>query len=273
MDDGLVEKYIYEGNSKLLLRENLSKIEKKEYHFIGKYIQNGNSDIRDLLLLFLLEMNQSWCYKWFLVALEDDNPSIRVTAAKGILKLKNVGSVDELLAKIENELKTFPKEDHLSIPFLIKSVGNIGNFQDVERLKKVLKEVTSDDLIMKDIEEAILVSLTKLGDGESVATVERMISSGSSNERMRALEIVASTEDSKWVQLVIPLLNDFSIAKSYPFGPIHVKFKVCDFAVNTLLSIDSSKEFSLKPLGRYPYSHEQIEEVKKKYGLDENEKK
>ena len=272
MDAAAIERLIADGNSEVIDLENLAKIEKKEYHFIGKYITSSNMRVKDVALCFLRSMNQSWCYKWYLQLLGDPDPQIRAGAGDGILQLKTVGNANEILYYMENEKKNY-SGDVAAIQYLIKVVGNIGNSDDVKQLKEIVSSVKTNEVEKNKIQKALFAACTKLEDKDTVHTVENMLATGSSVERMEALEIVQYTEKAKWIPYVIPLLQDKSEAVSFEIGNNRVSKSVCDYAANALLYIDPAKKLPIEPLGPFPYSDQKIEEVKKLYGLDENENK
>jgi hypothetical protein len=267
MDDVSVEKLIVNGQ---ITREAMQHIEKKEYSFVKKYIKSTDLDIREDVLTFLHYINQPWCYKWYLVALDDPQSRVRSFAGEGILSLKNVGKVDEIYAGIEKEKRISAPEDYAAIPVLIKVIGNIGSKNDVEKLKKEIAGLQTDDLVARDIHSAALAALTKLGDVEVNKDIEKTLTMGTAVERMNALDIIAYTENKAWVPKVAPLLEDQSVAMSFEIGPTRVNKRVCDFTVNTLIAIDSEKKIPLQPLGAFPYQEQDIQMVKKMYGVNDD---
>lgn len=266
MDDAIIERMISNGEIELISRENLTKIVKKEYSFIGKYIQSSDLDVRDVTVSFLDQIAQPWCYRWYIIALDDQVGQIRASAGKGILNLKKTGSIDQIFAAITAEHRLYP-EHEVATPYLIKTIGNIGQQTDIKKLVQVVGAIKTDDLSMDDIQKALLAALTKLGDPDAIDSVDNSLLMGSSVEKMHALEIVEYTDDKKWVPKVVPLLEDISVAHSYEKGPVRIKKRVCDFALRALILIDHEKKLTLEPMGGIPYPDEDIADVKKIYGL------
>jgi hypothetical protein len=268
MDAAAIERLIAHGNYDVTDRENLARIEKKEYPFIGKYLTSSDKRIKDVALSFLRSINQPWCYRWYVSVLGDSDPQIRAGAGDGILQLKTVGNVNELLSNIEKESEQYAG-DEAAMQYLIKAIGNIGKSDHVIQLKEIVNSVNTDGVEKKKIQEALLAACAKLNDSESVHLIEKWLEMGSSVERMKALEIVEYTEQSNWIHSVVPLLLDKSEAMSFEIGPNKVIKRVCDYAANTLLHIDSPKKLTIEPLGPFPYTDQEIEEVKKLYGISD----
>ena len=171
------------------------------------------------------------------------------------------------MARIEKEGNNFPAEDNTVIPYLIKVVGNLGNRDDITKLKKIVSAIHTHELIMGDVQEALSAALAKLGDPEAVQTIENKLTVGYPEDRKDALEIIEYIDRGEWIIKVVPLLNDQSIAHQYSKGPTRIKIRVCDYAVYTLICIDHSKKFTVEMQGSHAYSDSDIEMVKQMYGL------
>jgi len=263
MDDLTIEKMLSNGDSELLLPEVVKTIERKEYHFIGKYIKSTNPSVRNVAICFLEEIGQPWCYAWYLVALNDPISSHRAIAAEGILRLKINGKSEDLLAEIAKEKMNFPKEEWATIPYLIKAIGNIGSKDDINKLRKIFGYEGN-----KEVTQALLAACAKLGDEKAVGQIEEKLLLGSSTEKMDALDIVNYINIKSWINSVLPLLNDCSIAVSFEIGAHKVAKRVCDFAVNTLILIDPEKKIPLEPMEAFPYDDKEILLVKGMYGIN-----
>jgi HEAT repeat protein len=263
MDNLAIEKMLSNGDSELLLPEVVKTIEKKEYPFVGKYVKSTNPNVRNVALCFLEEIGQPWCYAWYLVALNDPIASHRAIAAEGILLLKTVGKSEDLVAEIEKEKRCFPKEEWATIPYLTKAIGNIGKRDDIDKLKKIIGNDEG-----KDVAKSLLSACAKLGDEKAVRHIEESLMWGRSTEKMDALDIVIYLNNRSWIAKVLPLLNDRSPALSFEIGPNKITKRVCDFAANTLIHIDSEKKVPLNPMEAFPYKDQDILQVKELYNMN-----
>jgi HEAT repeat protein len=263
LDNHAIEKMLSNGDSELLLPEVVKTIEKKEYPFIGKYVKSTDPSVRNVAICFLEEIGQPWCYAWYLAALNDPIASHRAIAAEGILRLKTVGKSEDLIAEIEKEKRRFPKEEWATIPYLTKAIGNIGSMDDIYKLRKIIGNEGG-----KEIAQALLSACAKLGDEKAVRQIKESLMMGCSTEKMEALDIVNYLNNPSWIADVLPLLNDRSTALSFEIGPNKVTKRVCDFAVNTLILIDSEKRIPLEPMEAFPYNDQDILLVKGKYGIN-----
>jgi hypothetical protein len=257
-----IEIMLSKGDIDILSPDIIRNIEKKEYPFVGKYIKSTNPHVRDVTISFLRQMEQPWCYPFYMISLNDPVASNRALTGQGILALKSMGKTEDLFAAIEKEKTRFSPEEWAAFPYLIQTIGNIANSGDIEKLKKTVGSVTNDAISI-----ALHSALAKLGDEKAVHQIEESLLRGSPPEKMDALDIVNYLDNRSWIPKVITLLHDRSTAMSFEIGPHRVIKRVCDFAVNTLILIDTGKKIPLKPMEAFPYNDKDILLVKEMYGL------
>lgn len=258
-----IESYIQRSDIGLFSPEVLAKIEKREYSFPSKFIASSKLDTRQMLLSFLKEMNQPWCCPYFKKALLDNAREVRVAAAEGILALSTAANPGDLYGCIESMKKHNNESDAYVEAMLILSIGNWSENKDIGELRRRFSKDTRIE-----IQSAYEKVMVKLREPEFEKAVREQMSSVDRNAKQRAMEAIAYSRNKAWIPTVSPLLLDENEVYSFAMGRSKTQIiRVCDMAINTLMSIDPTLKVPFPRSDALPYPMNQIEAVREIYGI------
>ena len=259
MTDQEVERLVASGDDELLHPETLSKIDRRHYTFLPKYLHDENRFVRNILVNLLHHVNQKWCFTPLMTLVRDPLPSIRVLAAEGIFILSPEDSGDRLMREIEYQTNEYVDGREQTVVYLALGVGNTGESHLVDELQR-LSESESD----QDVRSAFQQSLAKLG-------FSKELKSSDPHVIQSAMQKVEYIDNSSWIKRIIPLLSNTDVALSFHLGRggSEMTMRICDFAVNTLSSIDRTVNipFEIRPFPEY--SDEEVDLVRQFYRLPE----
>lgn len=267
MKDREIEQLI--ADDKLLTKETMEKVDRKEYTFIKKYITSQNDDVRNNALTFCTLISQEWCLPHFFQCLNDPIIAHRSIAAQGILKLSPENKKTEIYNAISVLYNNSEKDNQSAISYCILTIGNIGDKNDITLLEKLRDQFSKIDIL----ESAYQQSLAKLGHEKSITQIKEELKLGKPEDKIKALQKVSYINIPSWIEDVKPLLLDTTIAISIQMGrgSFRINKKVCDYAINTLIIIDPDKKITFDPMTHKPFTDEQIKDVQTLYFKSNNE--
>jgi hypothetical protein len=129
MNDCEIERMLSSADDRMLSPEYLSKVERKPYLFVRRYITANNPDVRNNAIIFCKEMNQEWCYPILLDALHDPVSGNRAVAASAILNLGSQVRKSDLFDAIAWQKNNFPADNAATVASLILAIGCAGSWQ------------------------------------------------------------------------------------------------------------------------------------------------
>lgn len=260
-----IERRIRENDFSGLTEEKFATVEKQEFSFYKNYL-HSSEDSKEMLLAFLQHINQPWCFRYYLELLKDPAPSIRSSAAQGILSLGKDVDAEMVLSEIIR-LNSGNEDDRIyGIAALALAVGNSRDGKYLEPLLVLYQKETDSD-----IRSAYFKALAKLGYQKFIREIEHDLVFADGRGKQSALLIVSYLKDPIWIEKIKPLLLDEDSSLSYPLGKKTVLFRICDLTINVLREIDPENKITFATK-TFHYLPEELKAVRKIYGVPEKQK-
>jgi hypothetical protein len=254
MNDNEIERMLASGDITLFSPEVLSKVEKKEYPFLTRYIKTGTPEVRGDAISLLAYINQAWCFPYLCIALRDDVISHRVWAADAVYKLNPVGRKVEVYSEIQWQNSQSINDGRVEVVrHLILVIGNIGNLEDIEILLSMRSNEMNSRMLI-----AYRMGLAKLGYRQAMQEIQEAMLFGSPKEKYAALTEAEYVQNVFLVPIVATLLSDTTSVSIWQRGNSRIVRRLCDFAVNTLRAIDNQHGITFDSNELEPYTDEQM---------------
>ncbi len=261
MDVKMIQERINKADQTIL--NDLAAIPDSDYSSLKTIVQSTNQTSREILLRFCMHYASPWSKEILFQLIRDKNSSIRAMAAEEVRGRSRKGDAKRLFLDLEFQYSQKDNESSVANE-LVLAIGNTKEIEAVEPLMILRKKEKDPETL-----EAYDRALAKLGFQKETRKIDFALKHGAPKDKSKALKALQYINDVVWIPKIVPLLLNEMATHHTSMGPENFTLRVCDEALETLAMIDPEKKipFEVTPPEGTPFSKEQMNTVRKAYGL------